>query len=477
MIFYDFLLGLSVLVFIGIAVAYLRHPASALLHPATTYLGFHGLVFVVRPIFARVYDYQLLYRAFNFQPSISDKITVILGANLGFLVFMGVCLAIAGQPLVNRRNRFDELQRRAMRKPFMLAAILLLPVCIASAVAHWQTRAMAASTMIVDAATGATINTTDNGWFFTAQLALVPLSVTFAWLYRFRLWSLLPFAAFFVLRAGTGGRGPFVVAALALAMLYLFEKRKRWPEWRSTLLLIGVGFAFSFMVVDRGKAVRELFITDMSIEAKPIYESKPLETMDFANQEFFEFLVYAVPQRTGTYDYFLSNLQIFTEPVPRIWWKKKPVGPPIQLFKLFDYGSPHGMTQSLPGAGWAAFGYLGIVIQCSLFAAGYGWLYRFLMTRRQSNLYLLIYCLSVAATIVTYRDGILLTVLRQMPFYIGPIILIWLIMKVLGMPSSPAIRELTRAKSGARISPAPRSPSERRRHLAAIYLESVRTPP
>ena len=82
---YDFLLLASCLVFLGTCIAYARHDAASLFHPATIYLAFHGFIFVIRPIFARIYDFDLVYRVYDFIPSIADKITVILGANLAML--------------------------------------------------------------------------------------------------------------------------------------------------------------------------------------------------------------------------------------------------------------------------------------------------------------------------------------------------------------------------------------------------------
>jgi oligosaccharide repeat unit polymerase len=472
MMLYDFLLGLSVLVFAGVTLTYLRHPAASLLHPATTYLGFHGLVFVVRPILARIYDYQAIYRAYEFHPSLSDKITVILAANFGFLVFMGVCLAVAGQPIVNTLDRFDDIERRAIAKPFMIVALALTPIGLASMFDRWISLSTDLSPMILDRATGIGIHATGTGWFSEADLALVPLTVMFAWLFRFRLWSLLPFATFFLLRAGTGIRGPLVVASLALIMLYLFDHRKRWPEWKTSALLVVVAVTFTFVVADRGRSVREVFIDNTGQVHGAPQTSAPLEAMDFANLEFFEYLVYTVPKHTGTYDYFISNLQIFTEPVPRIWWPDKPVGAPIKRYNLFDYGYPIGITYSVPGAGWTEMGWIGIIIQCGLFAAMYGWLYRRLMTRRQTNLYLFFYVMMVAATIVTYRDGGLLTIARQMPFYVGPIVLIWCLKRVFRIPSTQAMREtvgvLSKAMARRSHAAPPRlTPAERRKLLAA----------
>ncbi|MET0179918.1 MAG: hypothetical protein ABW194_05475, partial [Novosphingobium sp.] len=89
---YHILLLASLLAFVGVCVYYVRHPASSVFHPVTFYLAFHGLLFVIRPILAQIYDYRLIYRVYEFTPSPGDKITVILAANLGLFAFVAAAL-------------------------------------------------------------------------------------------------------------------------------------------------------------------------------------------------------------------------------------------------------------------------------------------------------------------------------------------------------------------------------------------------
>ncbi len=470
MLVYDAILLLTLVIYFAIWGIYLRHRAASILHPVSLYLLFHGIVFTFRPFLARFYDFSALYQQFGFQPSISDKVTVLLAANLGLVTFVAVSLFVAREPLSFPRDKYDDVHRRMLRKPFLLVAAMLTPIALASLAEHWAMRALGNTSMITDLSTGIAINTTGNGWFFTAQLVLVPIVVIFAWLYRFQLWSLIPFGIFFVLRAGTGGRGPLIVAAFAIVVLYLTEQRRRWPEWRSGLVMLFVAVVFTTVVSDRGAKVRELLTSEQAEEAVAYMDTAPFETMDFANQEFFEYIVYAVPQRTGTYDYFLSNLQIFTEPVPRAWWPEKPIGPPIQLFSLFDYGSPLGMTLSLPGAGWYEMGWAGVIIQCAMFALLYSLLYRWMIARREDDWSLMTYAVMIAATTITFRDGVLITIARSLPFYLGPIVMMWLLARAFSVPSSELIRKFALEKgaaapSGKAVGGTHRSPAERRRMM------------
>jgi hypothetical protein len=55
---YIALLILSVVLFTGVCLYYVGQPAASIFHPATFYLAYHGLVFVIRPIFAWLYAYD-----------------------------------------------------------------------------------------------------------------------------------------------------------------------------------------------------------------------------------------------------------------------------------------------------------------------------------------------------------------------------------------------------------------------------------
>lgn len=487
---YDTTLLISTVVCAVVAYRWFRSPASSIFHPATFYLAFHAFIFVFRPILSRVYDYRFVYKIYEFQPSEWDRIEVILGANLAFLVFMWISARYASQPMVFLQDRHDDMHRRLMIGPFLAVSTLLVPLALYAAVETWLTTASGTSTMVYDAATRVRVNTQGSGYLFEFQLVLATISVMFAWLFRFRLWSLIPFLLFFLLRAGTGGRGPFVVASVMMILLFLYDQRRRWPEMRSVVLAITAIAMFSFVVVDRGAAVRELFIQDNSANALASYDYAPLEGMDFANMEYFEYLTHTVPEKTGGYDYFVNLLQVFTEPVPRALWKGKPAGPPISFFNLFDYGNPLGMTPSLPGYGWFSLGWFGIAIVAAAFAGFYAWLHRRLMRNRQANFTLLTSIILTSITVITFRDGGLLSMFKMCLFYFLPLVLTYAAMRVMGLPTAaqmrawsmrstarPDVGETTEGAAGARPASGKTisgetAPARRRRLLAQRFAQT-----
>ena len=75
----------------------------------------------------------------------------------------------------------------------------------------------------------------------------------------------------------------------------------------------------------------------------------------------------------------------------------------------------------------------------------------------------------IASTVVSYRDGTLLTVVRVLPFYVGPIAAIW----VLSIPFTRGIlgpKIMPARQSAARPMP---SPAQRRQKLAAMVSRPV----
>ena len=469
---YDLLLLASFLTFLVTSVVYLRHPSACIMHPATFYLTFHGLVFVFRPIVARIYDFSFVYRVYDFQPSMSDKITVILATNLAMIVFVATSLYVAPRlPVALEQDRFESA-RAAMKRPILMVCAIFTPLAIWSQLGNWQRQADNYGSMVRDLSTGAAINTDAVGWFTDAALILAPITVLLVWLARYRWWSWAFFGAFVILPGGGGTRGPIIYTAIAIGILALLEYRRRWVDWRAAALALLAILAFNQIVLDRGASLRSLAGQAGEADYANNFELSPFEGMDFANLEYFEYIVYAVPQRTGTYDYFASNLQIFTEPVPRVIWKDKPVGSPVQFFSLWDYGTPIGMTGSLPGQGWMALGYPGVAIQALVFALLYSAAFLLLLGPKATPARQIMYALIAATAIHVFRDGTLVTLARQMPFYIGPFVLVLALKRAFTTP----VLDRTADSQAPVAEFLAQSPRERRRMLAAQSRHGEQTP-
>lgn len=425
---YVALLFASAAIFIAVVAAYIRKPFASVFHPISFYLLFHGFVFVIRPFFLHWQEYQTIYTSFMFTPSPEAKATAIFVANIGLLAFVAGAWRTGATVLPFRQERVDLEQRERLIGPFLVVAAVLAPIAIYSLLdvygGGW-------STMRIDRSVGVAINTTANGWFVEAQLLLVPLSVLFAWVARFRWWSLVPLVAFIVIRGGTGGRGPFIVACVAAGLLWLYDSKRRWPSAGGIGALVLLATVFYFVGQDRGASIRA-FVGDGQVVA--IEEQQGfMESMDFANLEFLEYLTETIPRKTGTHGFFLDNLQVLTEPIPRKFWPGKPVGAPIKLYNLVDHGRPFGMTYSLPGNGWAQGGYFGVVLWCGLWGMALGAIYTRFARGLQGNFAVALYFSFLPIFVIAFRDGQLLTIVRTAVFYLSPILLWLLVARAMGV--------------------------------------------
>lgn len=469
----------SLMIFCGVTAVYLRSGYFSLFHPFTIYNLFHGLVFVIRPFFSYWLEYEALYRAYQFTPSLSDKITVIAAANVGFLSFAFFCFRHGAVAMQFRKDPMLIQERNRLARLFPWVLVICGPLAVWSLYSLY----LAASDFNVlgdmgrDAATGVIYNTRGTGYFAEAQMMLVPLTALCAWLFRFRLVALLPLATFVVFRAATGGRGPFVAALFATGLLFLYEQRRRFPTPRVAMALVAGLALFATIGADRGQTVRALLGEQTDIRQQSRSDLRFMEGMDFANLEFFEYIVYVVPQRSQTYGYFNDVLQVFTEPVPRVLWKDKPFGAPFERFSMFDYGFPVGYTRSLPGNGWYAMGWLGVIITCGVWGYVLGLIYRRFVEGPQSTYHVAAYMVFLPILIVAYRDGMLVTVFRQGIFFALPILLWLWLARSFNVPLAKDIRtmlarrhrraamqgaETASTASGAELGPAAADPY---RHL------------
>lgn len=474
---YDLVLFLSAVFFAAFCFFFARSRAFNIYNPLTLYAAFHFFIFVLRPIFARAFDYSSIYGAYRFMPSESDKITVILAANLGFAAF-AVASLIRGNVSVDFRRNAEQLREQLeLKRVFLWVCLLLGPYAGYSVLRNIQdmTQGQYIAGMVLDRMTGVSINTKTSGYVTDAQIMFATLSAIFAWLNRFKPASLIPLLIFCVFRATTGTRLFFIFALVMAALFYAFEKRVLRPSPRILVLVACVVFTFQFVGADRGARVRDLVGTynQERTAAATAPKLRFMESMDYANMEFFEYLVWVIPKQSGTYDYFLDNFQVLTEPIPRILWKGKPVGEPFRRISLFEYGFPIGMTRSLPGEGWYALGWLGVAMWCGLWGFVTGSIYRGFARGPKTTLRITSYVVFETMLIAFYRDGQLLTLVKILGVFLAPC-LVWLWVGKMANVEWAKIAALPKAQGEAGRQPARAAPeaalppavARRRRALA-----------
>ena len=468
---YETVLILSVVIFAVTTALFLRQPSASMLHPTTFYLMFHGIVFVVRPVFAWYYGYGgLMYRAMHFTPTLQDKVEALICANLALVAFVAVSLLLIREPLVFMQNSFDINQRSQLMKRFLVVALLF--GAIAAYSTYWVLDYSQSGEAFsdIDYRTGARAMRATNGYFFAAGLMLASIVAIIAFLGRFTLWSMAPFVVFALYRFATGQRGAVVTAAVMMALLYMYDRRKKWPTLAVVLAALVIAPVFNSIRSDRGAGLREsigyeLAEGDVRQTTPQEEEEAPLETMDLGMMEMVEFVTWSIPEKSGSYDYFLGNLQIFTEPIPRALWPEKPIGQPIKLFDMYSHAVTINGVMSVPGMGWVYWGYPGVVIWAAVFALIYGSGYKAFARGSQSNLAVIGYVIFLSTAVISYRDGLLLTVLKQNLFFMTPFLALVLVCRMTSLPTAANLRQLWESRA-LRPENAPSSPSVHRRVAA-----------
>jgi hypothetical protein len=407
---YEFLLVGGVVLWLAMAVVYARSGVATVYHPASFYMFFHGFIFVVRPILAWVNDYQLVYNLYSFVPTMEAKIRALLCADLGFLCFMMMVLRIGREPLVLRPTvgTADDFQR-LYRLPLMVTTVLLAPLGIYSLQYVLRADSGEVAGRAFDAATGFTISTTGNGYLFSAGDIVGVLVILIAWQFRFRLLALVPFAMFVVARASGGTRWAFLLTSAAFALFWLYDRRRNWPS--ISIILGAIALLAAFTVVGAQRDIVKAYLTGGEVRQN-LFQERLLEGMDYANMEYLEYQTWAIPDKTGTWLYFADNLQVLTEPIPRVLWPGKPIGAPIKMWDPWRYGTPIGMTSSLPGVGWDQLGYVGVAMWCGLWGWMFGLFYNWFARSRQTAFSVALYILLLPLSVQFFRDGGLLTALK-----------------------------------------------------------------
>jgi hypothetical protein len=487
---YEAALTLSVACLILASSYFVRQRCFNIYHPLTTYTAIHALIFVIRPILGYFLHYNSVYQAFEFMPTVEDKTTVIVAANVAYLCFFYWSLYTGGVPMHYSTDAHDNEERRRLTQVFIWVLVLLGPVALYSLYNSYSALSGGeyVKGMVMDKSTGISYNTSSNGYITDAQNVLAPCCALILWLGKFRPASWIPILGYAVLKSGTGGRGSVVMALVMAALFYCYDHRSRFPPMKALGVAVSVVIAFNAVGADRGATLREWMGQEVTYDKgdriAEVDKQKFMEGMDFANMEFFEYLVYVIPDRSGTYDYFLDNFQIFTDPVPRVLWSGKPMGEPFRRIWLWDFGSPIGMTRSIPGEGWYAAGWLGVVVWASLWGAMLGTLYRRFAQSRQSTISVACFMIFSGGLITTYRDGQALTLVRNSGMYLAPIFVWYWVGRYLGLPKAAELRgqaakllRLSRAKAvgdGVEEPAAPLShlPAAVRRRRLALAQQS-----
>ena len=433
----EFALYAQLGVFLMVAVPFALHRKASLFHPLAFYLMFHFIVFVLRPFMVHYLGFESMWIYMIYRPTETHFIKTLVISSFGLLVFAGVNVAFS-QARVRFSSRGLPPMSLAQRRGFVVTLALLLPFAIWSAVFASGGASFDGTgeiRMTQDVATGIPIYVNTTGYLASGHAILASLTILFLWRYRFQWWAYAPILMYLAYRAFLGwGRYAIITTLLSLALLRLYDTRRRWFRPLYIAMVIPVFILFQNLGMDRS-LVRDYVESDQVTRAVDYRDRssylKTLDGPDFANFDFLAYVTWVVPDRSRTYTFFTQYLQLFTEPIPRILWKEKPIGPPVVLVNLNDYGNFIAMTTSLVGDGWMSWGWAGVVITMALVAFVLGRMHRWFW-RNQDNAYVILtYTIFIPLSIQWFRDGSI-SIAKFALFALFPVVFWIVASKVIG---------------------------------------------
>lgn len=436
-----FALGLQVVLFLLVAALFLAWRGGSLLHPLAPYLAFHGLVFVLRPLLVHLGGFDSQWLFMGFRPTPAQVVETLAVSSFALVAFAAGSLWTGRVPARVARPAPAPLSfTPAERQAFHLVLAALLPLALYAAWRDLEVFGLVGDPafggpgdMRRDAETGHTVFVGTSAYIVKAHNLLVPLTALFVAVHRFQWWAYLPFLGFLVYRLYLSSRWGVIVACGILLLLHLARDRRRWPALGALLLALPVAGAFHAVGQDRA-AFRALVGLDTPgtalVERAPPAHApawlQDLDGPDFANFDYLAYIVAKVPAESGTHTLFTQYLALFTQPIPRVLWPDKPIGPPVRLVDLNEHGRFYGRTWSLPGDGWMSYGWLGVAVTLVAAGALLGRAYAWVMARPQAALVLVAWCAFLPVAILWFRGGVITSVARLGMWMLLPVLLWWL---------------------------------------------------
>lgn len=427
----DMALAAQVLVLVMVAVVFVFSGTASMFHPLTYYLIFHTLVFVIRPLLVHGFDIGNAWEFMGYWPSRAQFVKTLLVSSVALIAFAGACgWAGRAKPDMGRARdfSFDGTDKAA----FALTVLALAPLAVYSAVMRSggaSFNGVGDVQMQRDPVTGQPVYVNTTGYIAEAHSMGLPLTLGIIWVSRFHPLSFIPFIAFVSYRAFLGwGRWAIIMGIISMILLVLYHLRARWVRWWHVAMGLPVLLLFQVLGNNRDYLRGVLDGTQSVWNAFRMFGGggsmiDSLSNQDIANFDFLAFILWVVPKQSGTYTWFTQYLQLFTEPIPRMFWPNKPVGAPIKWVELNDFGVFHNLTTSLAGDGWMSAGWIGMIVTMVVVGLILGSLHRWFWRSGVGNRYAVVfYCAFIPLSLQWFRDGNI-TIFKFALFSLLPILL------------------------------------------------------
>ncbi len=377
---------------------------ASVFHPAMVYLAFHGLVFVLRPILVYYFGFNSSWEYMGFKPSEEVFIRTLEVSSLAMICLVGACLMMG-----RVKTQFTQLEPPSFTLPqkrALLATTLLLIPLIAYSI--YATR----NGVEGDRVNGIYIMTNSTGYINEAQEFIMPLLVIWMLVTRFHWLNIFPALLYVAYRSWFGwSRWTILLFFILVVMAYCWRNRRKWlPLWS---ILAAIPIILLFNVIGHNRDLVKSWITGEDAQVTHFHAGMTLKDKlkvqfdgpDFANFDFLSYIIWDVPFKTETYSFGSQYVQLFTEPIPRILWKGKPVGSPVRSINMFEYANFVGLTVSLAGDGWISGGWVGVILELTLVGGLLGLAHRKFWMNSDNATGCILYLILVAIIPQWYRDG------------------------------------------------------------------------
>ena len=395
----------QVLLWLIVIGVFLAIGQASIYHPLTIYLAFHAVVFVLRPLLVIGLGFDEEWMYMGFEPSAVHLIRSLAASSTGLVIFAITSLA-AGRTRTHFPDpvpaQFSTVQLRAL----IVTTVLLAPLILYSA------RQAVSGGMQGSNIGGTFVLTGASGYTLEAQFMAGPIICAWLAVTRFRWQALALLLPWIIFRSYAGlARWTIVLLLIAIALVYGWQKRSKWPPAWAILVAIPAYVLFHTLGANRAY-FQQLWAGERQLEevGQPgatrfeKFKAK-YDNPDFANFDYLTFIVAVVPERTGTYNYFSQYLALFTEPIPRKLWPGKPAGAPVSFFNLNRYGDFLGRTYSLVGDGWMSGGWIGVAVTLGIAGLLLGFTHRWFWRNSGNPWRSLVYLVGLAMLPQWFRDG------------------------------------------------------------------------
>ena len=218
MSFIELALIAQVLCWLLVILAFAMSGQASLYHPLTVYLGFHALVFIMRPLVVHWLGFNNMWNYMVFEPTQDQFLRGLMVSSLALIVFAASSI-FSGWSTTKFPATPPAPFTREQIIALAITTALLLPLLARSIFAGFSGEAsgeMVGGTYILTGVSGYTVE---------AQYMIGPLICAWLAVTRFRWPMLLLVAAYLVYRSyGGWSRWTILLSFLAISLIYAWQK-------------------------------------------------------------------------------------------------------------------------------------------------------------------------------------------------------------------------------------------------------------